>query len=189
MTFNRIKKLKDKGKFPLIVVALISIVLISSVLIFLSMLTEEIPEPENIVNKQSSLRYDTALFKVYIVRYPVQGTIVPFTLENKTLKIGISADRDKLNFGVLPQNLSVRKFLNLKNREDSRARICVRTYGAIRDFVNITGDTFILEKGESREVQLIFGGDKIGNYTGEIDVITKKVRYNFMEFLLPLTRC
>ncbi|HIE34562.1 MAG TPA: hypothetical protein EYP86_05425 [Candidatus Altiarchaeales archaeon] len=187
--FNRIKKLKDRDKIPLIAVTLVSIIIISFILIFFSMLTEEFPEPDNIVDKQGTLRYDTTLFKVYIVRYPVQGTIVPFTVENKTLKIGISADRDKLNFGVLPQTLSVRKFLNLKNREDSKARICVRTYGTIRDFVNITEDTFILEKEEYREVQLTFSGDRVGNYTGEIDVITKKMRYDFMEPLLPLTRC
>ncbi|HEX54506.1 MAG: hypothetical protein DRO90_03165 [Candidatus Altiarchaeales archaeon] len=158
-------------------------------ILFAFLILEKAPKPEGIIKKPTDMRADTPLFKVYIVRYPTTGNITELNLENRTLRVGISTDRDELNFGVIPQNLSVRKFLNLKNKRDSRARVCIRAYGTISDFIKIKDSDFVMERGESREIELVFTGDSVGNYSGEIDVITKKPKYQLLEFLLPIVGC
>lgn len=129
------------------------------------------------------------LFDKIIDRIPTRANITSPRIENSTVKVGVSADTSELNFGVVIQNMSVRKFLNLGNSDDSAVKVCIVAYGNISQFVDVQNNEFTLEGGDGREVMIEFNGDRIGVYSGEVDVITKKPKYDFLKPLLSFVAC
>ncbi|MCK4490977.1 MAG: hypothetical protein KAU03_00020, partial [Candidatus Altiarchaeales archaeon] len=65
----------------------------------------------------------------------------------------------------------------------------IRVNGDIKPLIKIRDEEIILEKNGQREVQIAFNATGVGAYTGEIDVIVKKPRYDMLKYLLPLTGC
>ncbi|HDH41410.1 MAG TPA: hypothetical protein ENG12_03280 [Candidatus Altiarchaeales archaeon] len=148
----------------------------------------ETPGPREYVRRISREHTEDLFFEKAIDRIPARGNITYLRVENRTIKVGVSADPDELNFGVVPQNMTVRKFINLRNK-DINVKVCIIPYGSIRQFIKIEQNNFIMKTNESREVMIKFSGDKIGSYNGELDVITKKPKYGFLEPLLPFVAC
>ncbi|OYT39325.1 MAG: hypothetical protein B6U86_05395 [Candidatus Altiarchaeales archaeon ex4484_43] len=148
----------------------------------------ETPEPGEYVKRISREHTEDLFFEKAIDRIPARGNITYPRVENRTIKVGVSTDPDELNFGAVPQNMTVRKFINLHNK-DINVKVCVIPYGSIRQFIKIEQNNFIMKTNESREVMIEFSGDRIGSYNGELDVITKKPKYGFLEPLLPFVAC
>ncbi|RLI91815.1 MAG: hypothetical protein DRO89_03235 [Candidatus Altiarchaeales archaeon] len=148
----------------------------------------ETPGPREYVKEISREHTEDLFFEKVIDRIPARGNITYPRVENRTIKVGVSADPDELNFGVVLQNMTVRKFINLRNK-DINVKVCIIPYGSISQFIKIKQNNFIMKTNESREVMIEFSGDKIGSYNGELDVITKKPKYGFLEPLLPFVAC
>ncbi len=150
---------------------------------------EETPEPENFV-KNKSLEHDEGIFFVKdIVRYPAKGNVTPLMRENRSIRLGIAAETYELNFGSIPQNLTVRKLINLRNNEDVPVKVCVLCYGGIKPLITVDKNNLILKKDEAKEIEIRFNATNIGSYTGEVDVVIKKPKYDPLAYLLPWVRC
>lgn len=99
------------------------------------------------------------------------------------MKIGVVVDPWNLNFGIIPvgKNFGTR-FIDLENPTDKDVKINFKVYGNISPFVNFTKNDFILHKKEKITIEVKFYAEqaKIGNYSGEIDVIIQKPKYDFI---------
>ena len=151
-------------------------------------LADNTPQPTDSVLVMKRQQMDTLFFTKVVDRIPTKAAIVLPNLENETLKVGVSADKNELNFGVVIQNMSVTKFLNINNK-DVTVKECVVSYGSIGPLIKVPEKEFVLSTGESKMVSLEFSGSELGNYTGEVDVITKKPKYGFLDILLPYAGC
>jgi hypothetical protein len=151
-------------------------------------LSDKTAEPADRVLVKTRQQTDGMFFTKAVDRIPARAAIVAPKVENDTITVGVSADRNELNFGVVIQNMSVTKFLNIENK-DVAVKECVVSYGDIGPLINVPENSFVLSTGESKAVTLHFSGSELGNYTGEVDVITKKPKFGFMEFLLPYVAC
>lgn len=151
-------------------------------IIFLFILTREPAEPKEFVNDKVVLNYSNLFFNYKIIRYPTSVNIVPFTVEN--IEVGIVTDPWNLKFGDIPGNGSyVKRYVNVKSFEEKYNIIKLKAYGNITPLVNFSKNDFVLGENESYaiEVNLYTNLFKIGSYNGEIDVIIKVPKYEFLK--------
>lgn len=165
------------------------LVLVGGFSIAFMIISDHVPEPKTFVTEQVVTRDDNMFFKRIIVRYPTRGNVTTFNISEKKISVGIAPERDELNFGRVPEGVTIRKFINIQNNEDCTVKTFIRVYGDIRPLIKIRDEEIILEKNGQREVQIAFNATWVGAYTGEIDVIVKKPRYDMLKYLLPLTGC
>ena len=183
------KNRKRAFKVLLILILFLIILIFSSIILYLYYF-EKNRTPERIVDKLKFEREEGNLFIKEVVRYPAMGNVTSFVSENNTIKLGVTTQTDELNFGVVPENLTVRKFINLKNNKKGSVKICIISYGNIKDFIKVKdGNDIILKGNETKEVEILFNATKIGNYKGEIDVIIRKPKYWVLEKFLGFIRC
>ncbi len=171
-------------------IPLLTAVVFLSILVTLGfILLNGTPAPEEYVQRITRENTEDFFFKKVIDRIPARGVIIYRDIDNETIKVGVSTDPHELNFGVVSQNTTgITKILNIHNK-DVNVKTCVVPYGDIKQFVEIKNKEFVMKTDEKREITIRFSGDKIGNYTGEIDVITKKPKYGLLEPLLPFVAC
>jgi len=173
---------------PLVIVGIFFFLFLIGIALLLSL--EKNPSRGTFVKVVKFEQKKTPLFIQEVVRYPAYGNVTPFLLAgNKSIKIGVSSQTDALNFGVLSENLTVRKFINLRNNKESKVKVCFFSYGGIKPFVRIKGNNFIMGGKEAREVEIAFNATKIGSYLGEIDVVIRRPRYGLLQYFLPLVKC
>jgi hypothetical protein len=173
-----------KGKILLLAgVVSLSILAVSGFI-----LLSENTAPEEYVQKITRESREDFFFKKDIIRHPARANITYPQLENQTIKVGVSADTHELNFGLVIQNMTVRKFLNLRTG-DVNVKVCVVPYGSIKQFIEIEQNDFVMKTNESKQIMVEFSGDRVGSYTGEIDVIVKKPKHDFLEPLLLVIPC
>jgi hypothetical protein len=151
-------------------------------------LADKTPQPTDRVLAPVRRQTDGMFFKTVVVRFPARVLIVLPEIDNDTIKVGVSADWNELNFGVVLQNMTVKKFLTINNT-DVNMKSCVLSYGSIGPLIKVPENNFIIKTGEAKDVLLEFSGPDLGNYTGEVDMITKKPKYGFLEPLLPWVAC
>ncbi|MGC9310539.1 MAG: hypothetical protein ACP5E4_02325 [Candidatus Aenigmatarchaeota archaeon] len=110
--------------------------------------------------------------------YDLKANVTELRLNDSKILIGISNDRDEINFGAVAENMTVKKFLDLQNNEETDAVIRLETSGSISPYVLFPQREFLLKSGEKREVEMRFDGAKIGYYEGTlaVDIITPKNR-------------
>jgi hypothetical protein len=74
------------------------------------------------------------------------------------------------------------RFINLANFKEKDAKISFKVYGNISPFVKFNKNDFILHPNENLTVEVSFHaeGVKIGNYSGEIDVVVQRPKYDFL---------
>jgi hypothetical protein len=174
------------------IVALIGAIIFIAILVALqSVYTTNIKTFPDIVVNRSFIRTSDLFYDYEINRYPSAAEIVELNQE-KTI-IGFDVDPTKLNFGMIPINGSYsRKTVNLTNMVDRGAKIYLDAYGNIRPYVSFGESRITLRKGESREIEIIFNSKTenltapLGNYTGEIDIVTQVPKYNFIYALWGL---
>ena len=124
------------------------------------------------------------LFFVYqTTRYPASVEVIQTEPEKQGILIGLAIDPWNLNFGIVPIGSTGRRFIDLFNLQDDDVKVKFEVYGNISPMISFSKNNFILKKGKNSTVDTIAQTTDVdlpGNYTGEIDVILKKPKYDFI---------
>jgi hypothetical protein len=119
--------------------------------------------------------------EIKLVTYDLKVNVTDLRVNNSKILIGISGDPYEMNFGTLPENLSVKKFLDLKNNEKIEALIKLSIDGNISDFIEISDTNFILKNGEEKQVEIFFNGTaRKGFYEGNLSIEILTPKYIFL---------
>jgi hypothetical protein len=162
------------------------IVLILLVVAFLFIFSKEPPIPEEFVNNRTVENYSTFFFNYEIVRYPSNVEIMSIENINETVVLGFVTDAWNINFGIIPSNGSyATRTIEVSNLEEINNEIILRVYGNITPLIVFSKNIFILKPEEKAfiEIFLYSKGFEPGNYSGEIDVVSKKAIYNFLSII------
>ncbi|MEM5794209.1 MAG: hypothetical protein QXS48_01840 [Candidatus Aenigmatarchaeota archaeon] len=157
-------------------------------LIFLAVLMALFPgysEPKSLVENMSFQKSSNFFFTFEVTSYPLRVEIIPF--EEKNITVGLVADPWNLNFGIIPLSGYGRRQVVISNFEKSRVRVYFKVYGEIKPFVSFSKDNFILYSNQSETIVVFLNTSKvsrIGNYSGQIDVIVRKPNLSFLESLV-----
>jgi len=146
-------------------------------------LAREPEEPKDIVNDKVILNYTNVFFDYRIERYP---TSVEITSPSGNVTLGFVTDPWNLKFGIVPGNGSyIRRYINIKNSNEKYDKIKLKVFGNISPLVNFSRNEFVLNENESAviEVRLKTDSAEYGNYSGEIDLIVKVPKYDFLRIL------
>jgi hypothetical protein len=139
------------------------------------------PEPTNFIENRTVSNYSTMFFEYEIVRYPSNVEIKHVDAEGVIL--GFVTEPWNLNFGINPGNGSYStRTIVLTNKEEKSIKVSLKSYGNISSMIVFGKNDFVLEpkKNVSLDIFLYSKNNEPGNYSGEIDVITKKPIYNFL---------
>ncbi len=165
-------------------------VLILSVLGFFYLLhSDTVPEPVTYAGRQKRETVKTSFFVNEVVRFPSSANVTKPDSSEKIIKVGVDPGTTALNFGRVFPDMPVRKYIELKNSEKYKVRVCVRKYGSISPYLNSSLDSFILEPGEEKSVMVSFVGKDLGHFGGEVDVVIRRLRYNEMAPLIYWVGC
>jgi len=160
-----------------LIISLIVIILI----IYLGF--QEPSEPQEFVKNKTFSNYSTLFFYYEISRYPSSVEIKPLEAVSENITLGFVTDPWNINFGIIPGNgILVKRTVELTNLKDENSKVILRVYGNISPLVSFSENNFIMHPHEkaSIEISLYDNDTKKMNYTGEIDVISKKAIYNFL---------
>ncbi len=172
--------MKRKKKF-LWVVAILT--LICFTILAINFLINYQYEPKGIVANRTFISYSDLFFNYEITRYPSSVEVAPVQPEQEKLLLGISADPWNLNFGIIPAGKNFgKRFVSLVNLKEKDVKIVIKAWGNISSFVKFSKNNFILHPKENVTVEVGFyaEGAEAGNYTGVIDVIVQKPKYDFI---------
>ena len=161
-------------------------VLVLVIVAFLFIFSKEPPTPEGFVTNRSVENYSTFFYNYEIVRYPSSVEIMSVENITETVILGFNTEPWNINFGIIPGNGSyATRTIRVSNKEDSDTEIILRTYGNISPLVVFNSNNFILKPGEnsSIDISLYTKDSDPGNYSGEIDVLSKKPIYNFLSII------
>lgn len=126
------------------------------------------------------------LFVYETVKYPSNVEIIK--LRNKSnITVGITGDPWNLNFGFVPIGIESRRFINLANYKEENYRTEIRVYGNISPMISFDRNNIILHKGDELKVTVLLNSTLstgIGNFTGEIDIVSKGAKFSFFEVFL-----
>ncbi len=144
------------------------------------------PSPTgNLISNQTVSVDESMLFAYEISRYPTQVEISNATGENVSL--GFSLEPWNLNFGIVPTGGNLgKRFLSLQNVAERPAKIYLNARGDISSMIVFSDNDFFLSK-DIKQVEIVLQTKKdtqLGNYSGEIDVIVKRPKYDFAERFL-----
>jgi hypothetical protein len=158
------------------------------ILAFLSALLIPLIFYENPENKKEFVKNKTVensgnlIFIYETVRYPTRVKI----LDKHEKRVGMEADPWNLNFGVLPVGIGGRRFINLANYGKDVIEVRIVVHGNISRMISFDKNYIKLYPGEELKITASLNSSlsKPGNYTGEIDIISKKVRFSFLNPLI-----
>ena len=131
--------------------------------------------------------YDEDLFFTYeINKYSTSVEISNVTEPN--ISIGFSLEPSSLSFGMVPTGGNIgRRFLTLNNIQQDKAKILFVVYGNISPMVYFSDNDFYLPPEIVKDVGIMLETNKdtpVGDYSGEINLIVKRSKYTFMDWLL-----
>ncbi len=163
------------------------IILLVILIFFLFILTIPGNEVKTNFVKNITSEKDQDLFFLYdISMYPSNVNIIK--LKNKeNITVGLVGDIWNLNFGHVPIGVESRRFINLANNKEENFRVTIKVYGNISPMINFDKNDFILHKGEEVKITVLLNSTLspgAGNFTGEIDIISKKAKFPFLEVFL-----
>jgi len=166
---------------------MVNLKLISSISIltlvgaFILFLFLPINEPPNtFVENRTVSHKDSIFFKQDTVRYPAKAIVKNLTFVDNKVKIGIASQTYELNFGEIPIEVVVRKTILLKNNEMRPVKVKFAIFGNITPYIELDENYIILEPLESREIEVKLNATTIGEFNGELDVIVKSPKYDFL---------
>ncbi len=131
--------------------------------------------------------YDNNLFFTYeINKYPTSVEIS--NVEGQNISIGFSLEPTSLDFGMVPTGGAMgMRFLTLKNTQADPAKMLLFAHGNISSMIQYNDNNFYLKPEVVKDVEIMLKTDKntpVGNYSGEINLVVKRARYNFMKLFL-----
>jgi hypothetical protein len=154
----------------LVVIALLSLLIL---------LSHKLLSPRTEYARQMEIELrDWLLFTEEITRYPTRINVTA----NLT-RLGVSTDIDKIDFGIVPLGVRVRKELSLVNHNPVRVKVRVRVRGPMGEFVHVA-DEFVMDPGEARTLMLAAQPTQVGSWEGEIEVVVRKPRWEWLMWLL-----
>ena len=118
-----------------------------------------------------------------IVNYKLKANVTKLRINNSQLLLGISNDQAEFNFGIVPENISVKKVLNLRNNENSDSIIKISIIGNISDYIKVEEENLILKSKENKQIVVTFNATNIGYYTGNMKIYITVPKYEFLAFL------
>lgn len=90
---------------------------------------------------------------------------------------GFNTSGENLNFGKLTRGDTAKKTILISQNEYDSLRVIVRNYGDISRFIQVSNSSFILKRGETKEIHYVLNvpvnQDK-GTYQGFTKVILTK---------------
>ena len=160
------------ARFKIIITLVIIVVIL--LLLFQSAITGLIISQEN--------NDDQNMFFIYKkFRYTSNVTIVHAVSE---IAIGVSTDKDNLNFGIVPTGGSYStRFIDITNEEDLPVKVVLESFGDILPLVEIKNPIYILQPGDSVKVEVILkttNETETGNYYGGIEILTVMPKNSFI---------
>ena len=162
------------------------VVLILLVVAFLFIFSKDPPAPEEFIKNRSVENYSTFFYNYEILRYPSSVEIMPIENINETVVLGFVTDPWNINFGIIPSNGSyVIRTIEVSNKEERNNEIILKVYGNISPLVVFSRNNFVLKPDEKASIEIfLYSKDfEPGNYSGEIDVLSKKAIYNFLSII------
>ena len=158
----------------------IAILLLAAVAIILIGISDP-AQPKGIVDNKTVETFTNLLFEYNTIRYPAVGEVVQTGGLNQNVTVGFATEDWRLNFGAVPANGSYStRTVSMQNTKDANVLVMLRSHGNISDLVSFDKNDFVLEPNESAIVSIVMKSQNdIGNYTGEIDITTKKPIYNY----------
>jgi hypothetical protein len=184
---KRIKNNKMK-KIKIALLSLVSLlILIVLIPILINLISNPYKEPKEFVTNKTFVSDSDIFFKYETSKYPSNAEITSSKNLNESITLGFVVDPWNLNFGIVPsgeRNL-VKRYIELTNSKNESAKINFKVYGNISPQISFSKNDFILQKNEKISIEVYFHTNDagIGNYSGEIDVIVKRPKYNFLEKL------
>ncbi|VVB60833.1 Uncharacterised protein [uncultured archaeon] len=175
------KKTGRTGKF----LAMLFIIALAIAAVFAMESSPTLPTG-NLVGNQTVSVDENMLFVYEISRYPTQVEISNAT--GKNISLGFSLEPWNLNFGIVPTGGNLgKRFVSLQNVAERPAKIQLNAYGNISPMIVFSDNNFLLSREGIKPVEIVLATQKdtqLGNYSGEIDVIVKKPKYDFVQRLL-----
>lgn len=175
-------KIKLKGIKVKIIVLAVSIILV----VFLSsfLILHGKPAPTEFVTNRTVEISGDLLFSYEATKYPSGVEIIKPKLQESKLLVGLTVDPWDLKFGIIPSGGSFgTRHLILTNKQDKDVKVDLKVYGNISPMVSFSKNNFILSKNENVTIDVFCRTTDTtldGNYTGEIDVIIKRPKYEFI---------
>jgi hypothetical protein len=141
--------------------------------------------PREFVTNRTFETWENLFLSYEIIRYPSHVEIIKQPeLGKSNITVGVVVDPWNLNFGVIPTGGSRgRRFLILTNLKEKEAKIKLRAYGNISSMIGFGKNDFTLNKNENITVDVFLYTSEttlLGNYSGEIDVIISRPKYDFL---------
>ncbi len=172
-------------KVKILIIPFAIIALIIAALISINLYQPYEPKKE-FVTKMEFERSENLFFKYEITKYPSSVAILPNL--NTSMVLGFTVDPWNLDFGIIPTGGNFgKRGLILTNTEEKRAKIKLNVYGNITPMVSFSKNDFILDKGENVTIDVFMkttNTTEPGNYTGEIDVVAIKPKYEILSGFL-----
>jgi hypothetical protein len=169
----------EEMKYEIIIIIITVFIISAYALVILNSSKEEVT---TFVTERTVSTTEDLLFNYDTIKYPSSAQVVAPIINNTTVQLGMNIDPTGINFGIIPGNGSFSKrFVNLTNTEDKDVKVFIETLGPIEPYVNFSMNDFVLRGKEKVVVKVYFYTTEaaIGNYSGEIDIITKKPKYDF----------
>ncbi len=144
------------------------------------------PEPKEFVSNQTFVKSSDPFFTYEITKYPSNVEIIAADYED-SLKIGFVTDKWNLNFGIIPVGGRGARHFKVSNFEEDEVKVNLKVYGPVKEMVSFNKDSFILLPGDTTTIDIFINTTEktpTGNYTGEIDVIIKKMNFGFLRLFL-----
>ena len=102
----------------------------------------------------------STMFEEKTIEYDMKVSVV----ENATL--GISTDDFELNFGRIPIDGRVTKFISLNYDGNAPSKVNIQVSGNMAPFITLEKNNFMIEKQE--KFGLYIKGTEYGNFTGKL---------------------
>lgn len=142
------------------------------------------PDPTIFTEKKETETYSDLFFIYSVTRYPASVEAVHFSGAG-TPTIGINLDTSELNFGVVfAEGSSVRRNINLTSKDEKSSKVKLKAYGNIKPLISFSDNDFVFGGKRGIDVTLRTDGVAPGNYSGEIDVIVQRSKYDFLARIL-----
>jgi hypothetical protein len=166
----------------------IMIILLIILLFFLISLIFYEPKVKTNFVKNLTVEKTEDLFFVYeTVMYPSNVEIIKLGKDRSNISVGITGEPWNLNFGFVPIGVESRRFINLANYKEEKYKVEIQAYGNISPIISFDKNNFVLNKGDELKITVLLNSTlstKTGNFTGEIDIVSKGAKFQFLEMFL-----
>lgn len=122
------------------------------------------------------------LFTKNITQFNMSAQVIK--ISGPDTKIGFAAQTDELNFGRVPLGGRSTKFIDVSNTFNSPVKLKAHLSGNITPLVDLSEQEVLLDPKETTQIRVTFNSNVIGNYSGNINIISHIPKYSLCNWLL-----